>query len=220
MNLTASMTLNKLEFGLAEMRSKRDQAKGKLEMLKDEQATKTTELSSAQTDIETWRQVQALLSKTSEFARTQVKTRIEQTVTAALQGVLGTDDIGFEVHTYSLGGKPAADWNVTSKYGDVLVSANPEDGRGGGVADVVSLALRLALLELVRPKPGGLVVLDEPAKMVSREYLPNLAEFLKQYARKTGRQILMVTHAEPLAEVADVSYRVTQRDGISEVTRL
>jgi len=57
--------------------------------------------------------------------------------------------------------------------------------------------------------------------MVSREYLPNVAEFLKQYAAKTGRQVLMVTHAEPLADVADVSYRVSQAgDGVSEVDRV
>ena len=56
--------------------------------------------------------------------------------------------------------------------------------------------------------------------MISREYLPNVAEFLKQYLQKTDRQGILITHAEPLAEVADVSYRVSQTDGISEVTRV
>ena len=62
--------------------------------------------------------------------------------------------------------------------------------------------------------------LDEPGKMISAEYLPNVAEFLKQYLKKTGRQGIMITHHEPLAEVADVSYRVQQVNGISEVERL
>ncbi|HHV03455.1 MAG TPA: hypothetical protein GXX64_06045, partial [Bacteroidales bacterium] len=60
---------------------------------------------------------------------------------------------------------------------------------------------------------------DEPGKMISREYLPNVAEFLKQYAAKTGRQIIMVTHHEVLADVADVGYVVKQDNGVSEVSR-
>jgi len=63
------------------------------------------------------------------------------------------------------------------------------------------------------------MLFDEPGKMISREYLPNVAEFLKQYAAKTGRQIIMVTHHEVLADVADVGYVVKQENGVSEVTR-
>jgi DNA repair exonuclease SbcCD ATPase subunit len=63
------------------------------------------------------------------------------------------------------------------------------------------------------------VLFDEPGKMISKEYLPNVAEFLKQYAKKTGRQIILVTHHEALADVADVGYKVTQENGVSEVTR-
>ena len=63
------------------------------------------------------------------------------------------------------------------------------------------------------------MLLDEPGKMISKEYLPNVAEFLKQYATKTGRQIILVTHHEALADVADVGYVVKQENGVSEVSR-
>ncbi len=215
-----TFTLAKIEIGLADLRSRYQQAAGQLALLERQKAEKIEQLSSAKKDIETWQQVQLLFTKASEFARTQLKKRIEETVTAALQAILATDSIEFQIDIRMLSGSPAADWSVVSKYGDLIVAANPEDGRGGGVADIVSLALRLALLELARPKPKGPIFLDEPGKHVSREYLPNMAEFLKQYARKTGRQIIMITHADPLADVADVSYRVTQVNGISEVSRL
>ncbi len=213
-------SLPSIEVGLADLRSRYNQAAGQLALLQKQKTEKTEQLSSAKRDIEVWQQVQALFGKASEFARQQLKLRIEETVTAALQAILATDSIEFQIDMRTLSGNPAADWSVVSRYGDLTVAAGPENGRGGGVADIVSLALRLALLELARPKPEGPVFLDEPGKHVSREYLPNMAEFLKQYARKTGRQILLITHADALADIADVSYRVTQVNGISEVTRL
>jgi DNA repair exonuclease SbcCD ATPase subunit len=173
----------------------------------------------AKNDITTWEQVQILLTKVSDYAREQIKSRIEATVTAALTAVFG-EGYTFKVNMKQSGGQAFAEWQVVSQYGDVEVAASPEDSRGGGIVDIVSLALRLAMLELIRPKPGGPVVLDEPGKMLSREYLPNMAFFLKQYATKTGRQIIMVTHAETLAEAADRAYVVTQKDGVSEVRQI
>ena len=208
-----------IENGLTSLRSQYQQGAGQLALLQKQQSDKQTELVQVKEDIETWQQVQLLLSKVSEFSREQLKLRIEETVTAALQAIFCEDQIRFQVDIRNINGKPAAEWSVISSYGDLPVAANPEDGRGGGIADVVSLALRLALLELARPKPQGPVVLDEPGKMISKEYLSNVAEFLKKYLEQTGRQGILVTHHEALAEVANVSYRVSQTNGVSEVTR-
>lgn len=216
----SSMTSNKLEVMLSEARSRRDQARGQVHLLQVNLDEKKAAKERAEADIELWRQVQLLLAKVSDYAREQLKKRIEDTVTAALQAVFGDDSLRFQVMLRQLGGQPAAEWEVVSRYGDAEIANSPEESRGGGITDVVSLALRLALLELYRPKNTGLLILDEPAKMVSAQYAPNLAFFLKQYAQRTGRQILLVTHNPALAEAADVAYEVTQRAGKSEVTRL
>lgn len=220
------MTLNiqVLESSLAALRTRYSQGQGQRDLLINQRREKEQQLTAAQQDIELWRQVQLLLSKASEFAREQLKTRIEQTVTAALAAIFDSS-MKFEIEMGNIGGRPSADWRVVSSYGDigsenqVSVVASPEDAKGGGVTDVVSLALRLALLELSRPKPGGPVLFDEPGKMISKEYLPSVADFLKQYAAKTGRQIIMVTHHEVLADVADVGYVVKQENGVSEVAK-
>lgn len=207
------------------LRSYVDQLTGREQALQAELAQAQEQASSARADIETWQKVQVLFGQVSEFAREQLKTRVEQTVTAALQAVFEDTRLEFKIELKTQAGKPAAEWQVVSQYNQAdgtkaTVAANPEDARGGGITDVVSLALRLALLELARPKPEGPVLLDEPGKMISQEYIPNLAAFLKQYAQRTRRQIVLVTHHEALADVADVAYRVEQRDGISEVVRL
>lgn len=217
-------SLSHIEFALSEMRSKYQQALGQKEMLEQQKTEKQSALEQARHDIEVWEQVRVLFGKVSEFARAQLKARIEETVTAALQAVFERDDIAFEIEMRTVNNQPAANWQVVSYYGSgeniATVSGSPEDARGGGVSDVVSLALRLALLELARPKPMGPVMLDEVGKHVSKEYAPNVAQFLKQYAQRTGRQIILITHQNDLAEIADVGYRVSQVDGISEVTRV
>jgi len=208
-----------LESELAALRTRHNQAQGQRDLLQQQLREKEQQLTQAQADIDLWRQVQILLAKTSEFARQQLVQRLQTTVTAALQAVFDRDDIRFEIELKTIGNAPAANWSISSFYGDTEIKTEPESARGGGYVDIVSLALRLALLELARPKPEGSILLDEPGKMISKEYLPNVAEFLKSYAAKTGRQILMVTHHEALADVADKGFNVSQVNGVSEVVQ-
>lgn len=209
-----------LEGKAAKLRKELEQAKGKRDLLVQQKSDKEVELQAVEGNISTWEQVQLLLSKSSEFAREQLKQKIEETVTAALRSVFEDPGISFCVELGQVGGSPSASWQVISSYKDFEVAANPEDARGGGVTDVVSLALRLALLELARPKHDGPVVLDEPGKMISREYLPNVAAFLSKYGEKTGRQIIMVTHHGVLADAADVAWYVNQDKGVSRAEQI
>ena len=218
--MAATMTLPVLEQQVKALSDTYQRELGSLETLKQQLQTKESELQQARGDIEIWKQVQVLLGQVSEYARQQLKAQIEATVTAGLQAIMQDDEIRFVVEIRDLSGKPAADWKVVTTRGEQPVTASPEDAHGGGIVDIVSLCLRAALLELSRPKPGGPFLLDEPGKMISTEYLPNVAEFLKQYLRQTGRQGILITHAEELAEVADVSYRVRQLKGASEVAKL
>lgn len=217
--MAASIALQKIELGLANMRSRRDQAIGKLEMLADKKRDLVKALEEARRDIGMWRLEKVLFAKSSEFARTQLKTQIEKTVSAALQ-VVFEDSSAFAVVMKTVGDAPAANWALVSKKGDEVVVSDPEDGDGGGAADVVSLALRASLLELSRPKPEGPFILDEPGKMIDKTARPNTAHFVKHYIARTRRQGIMITHHDELEDAADVAYSVTQINGTSEVTRL
>lgn len=209
--------LERYERALADMRGRYDRGAGALSLLEQQKAAKAAELADARTDIDVWRQVQALLSKVSDFAREQLKQRVEETVTAALQTVFG-DQYEFKIILRQIGGQPAAEWQVSSRYGETTIESSPEDANGGGVVDVISLALRLAVLELVRPAIGGPLVMDEPGKHVSAEYAPHVADFLRAYATRTGRQGFLVTHNRSLAEAADVAVHVAKSGDLSEVT--
>lgn len=169
--------------------------------------------------IDVYEKARVLLQQSAEYAREQARQQMETLVTNALQYVFGpmfTFTIELEEH----GNRTVAEFYVTTEYEGVRVQTKPQDSRGGGVVDIVTLALRVALMETVQPKVTGPLILDEPGKHVSNEYVYYLYEFLKSLSTMFGRQIIMVTHNHHLTESADKAYEVSIRDGISEVTNV
>jgi DNA repair ATPase RecN len=165
-------------------------------------------------------QVTALLSQTAEQARQDATLQIEHIVTSALQAIFGPT-FRFKVELVQKGGRAEAEFYVESSYGEgEPLRTKPQDSRGGGVVDVVSLALRIAMLESYRPRLTGPLVLDEPGKHVSDDYIQGVAAFVVQVSEHARRQVLMVTHNAHLAEMAQVAYRVTNTNGVSQVASL
>jgi DNA repair exonuclease SbcCD ATPase subunit len=70
---------------------------------------------------------------------------------------------------------------------------------GGGVADVIAFALRLATLTLRVPQPAKVLILDEPFRCVSGEHRGRLADLLELLASELQFQIIMITHMKELA---------------------
>lgn len=151
----------------------------------------------------------------AEAAREQAKKGVERVVSWALQSVFGPE-ISFEVSLEERRDQPEADFVVVSTYGGTTpVKTEPTEARGGGVVDVISLALRSVLLE--RTRMGGPLVLDEPGKHVSEEYSRPLGELIRAISDDAGRQVVIVTHNSELAETGELAYRVELRKGESLV---
>jgi DNA repair exonuclease SbcCD ATPase subunit len=170
--------------------------------------------------IERLEQARLLLLEAARHAREQGRRQVELLVTQALQFVFGAD-MEFKVAVEEKRDRPEAEFYVCSTYGgDYKVKTTPQDARGGGVVDVISLALRLALLHAFQPPVGGPVILDEPGKHLSDEYAPQLASFLKGFSQSLGRQAIMVSHNQHLADTADIAYLMEMHQGVSRVRRI
>ncbi|MGB9791297.1 MAG: ATP-binding protein [Thermacetogeniaceae bacterium] len=193
---------------------------GERSALLQEIETKRKRLEEVREEAECLEKVRLLLMEAAKHAREQGRQQVEYLVTQALQFVFG-GDLEFKVVVEEKRDRPEAEFYVCSTYGgDVRVETTPQDARGGGVVDVISLALRLALIHAFTPRIGGPVVLDEPGKHLSEEFSPQLARFLKSYSQSLGRQIIMVSHNQHLADSADVAYLVEMHQGISSVRRI
>lgn len=158
-----------------------------------------------------------LLEESSAYAREQVKHKFEVMVTKALQFVTG-ENIEFKIEFEQKRGRPEASFNVISQIDEnTSIVNNPEDSRGGGIIDVISLTLKYCMLQTYKPMIEGPFILDEPAKHVSEEYIINVGKFLKEINTNFNRQIIMVTHNTHLSEISDKRYVVTMSGGISNV---
>lgn len=190
--------------------------RGRWEQLREELASRREQLTARQRERELYAQVAALLRIAAEKAREDARQQVEMLVSDALQYVFGPH-LEFRIVTQEVRGRPEAEFYVVSSYGAHRVQTRPQDARGGGVVDVVSLALRTALLLLARPPLAGPLVLDEPAKHVSEEYIANVATLLRHVSSHFGRQVIMITHNQHLAQVGDQAYLVEMEEGVSRV---
>lgn len=161
----------------------------------------------------------ALLVSTAETARESGRQRMEKVVTKALQSVFGPD-FTFEIELTEIGGKPAANFYVVTTNPDGTVIKNePQMSRGGGVNDIVAFALQVATMVVYNsPKIQGPIVLDEPGKHVSEDYVVKFGEFIDFIGKTFNRQIIMVTHQPHLAQTADRTHYSQLVNGKTKLT--
>lgn len=192
---------------------------GKKEKLMEQMEVYKKLISETITEVELTEKVSLLLQSTSEFARNQARIQIETLVTNCLQFIFESD-IEFKIEIEELYNKPNAEFYVITNFDDSTIKTKPELSRGGGVVDIISLALRIAFLQIHKPKIEGPLILDEPAKHVSQDYIFNVADFLKKSTEMFNRQIIMVTHNDHLSAIGSTSYKVTMEGSESRLEKI
>lgn len=210
--------LSQLTGPVAQLRDRYNLRRGQREILLARQQQLLEQLNQAEDMAAALAKVREVFYVAAEAAREQAQEYVEELVTNALQSVFGPG-ISFQVQVEEKRERSEAEFLVTTDYGGGFsVSNRPQDSRGGGVVDVVSLGLRTALLGATGM--DGILVFDEPAKHVSDQYSTPAAELLASIAREMGRQVLMVTHNSHLAGVGETSYRIELKKGSSVAARV
>lgn len=197
-------------------RSSLDQAIGQRTYIEEKLVDVEENIKNINEKIDLYSNVVLLLQKTATYAREQAKFQIEDMVTKCLQYVF-EKDIEFVINFQELRNNPSAEFFISSVFDGEKIFTDPQSSHGGGVVDVLSLALRTAFLELQDPPFEGPLILDEPGKHVSSDYIFNLGEFIQQSTLSFDRQVIMVTHNDHLAQMGDRTYLVDIRGGKSLV---
>ncbi|MDO5724706.1 MAG: ATPase [Tissierellia bacterium] len=164
----------------------------------------------------TLEKVSVLLKKVAEYARNQARLNIESLVSNCLKYIFN-ENIDFKIDIKDTKKSLSAEFFLETYIDDVLMRTKPEISNGGGVIDIISIALRISFLQLHSPLIEGPLILDEPAKHVSNNYIFNVGDFLKKSAERFDRQIIMVTHNEQLAEMADTKFQISLNGNITEI---
>lgn len=100
---------------------------------------------------------------------------------------------------------------------------DPLSQNGGGIVDLVSFALRIALWSI--GKTDNVIILDEPLKNLQPVDLNKLGfEVIRNLSKKLGLQFIIVNNSigsENLLDVSDKIFEVSMgKDGISKVKEL
>lgn len=215
------MTNHKIDLkeNIEELKRFVSREEGKRDKILEQLNENKAEAAKIQANLELLEKVSILFQKTSQFAREQAKIQIETIVTKCLQFVFESN-VKFVIEIEELRGKANAEFYVVNEIDDMIIKTKPELSRGGGVVDIVSLALRIAFLQIHKPGIQGPLILDEPAKHVSEDYIFNVGDFLRHTSEMFNRQVIMVTHNQHLSAISSNSYRVSLLGPTSVVEKL
>lgn len=145
------------------------------------------------------------LQKLSKQQRDSAKVRLEELGTQALKYSI-SDKYRMIIKIDEVRKRPSATVIILDE--ETGIETNPLDDNGGGIVDIISIALRIVMLQSITPIIDGPIILDEPFKMVSRDYVPMLSDFLLKVCKDFNRQIIVVTHNEYLAESCTNKIRI------------
>jgi DNA repair exonuclease SbcCD ATPase subunit len=215
---------------LAELRSearlarqKLDRRSGEARALLREGKTLQTSVDELKKQIDVYDKAARVLASVGEGRQEQAQHQIESLVTRGLQTIFG-EEYSFAVRQ-SITGKgrtPVVEFILQQKLanGEIL-EVDAFNDCGGGISSTVGFMLKLVVL-LLSKKRGSVMFIDEAFAFVSSNYIPALAEFLRELVDKTGLQVLLVTHigTEEFLGVADKRFQLERVNGMTKVLEI
>jgi DNA repair exonuclease SbcCD ATPase subunit len=152
------------------------------------------------------------LQSLSDSTRLLVLDKIAGIVTEALQTVKDKNLV-FTMNLVTKANQPTLEMGILDKLSgqtyDVINSF------GGGVCDIVSLALRVALLVKWQPSLSRVLILDEACKHVAVKDQELLSVFVRKLSEQLNLQLLWISHSDILQQAAHKIFEVNKENGIS-----
>ena len=171
--------------------------KGKVDLLETQYNSSTDKLDELKKEQVLNSKSVELLNIIQKATKEVIQDLFQDTVSKALQFVHQNDDYTFELEFSRHGNVPKMSFLL--KTSDMQESHEIVHTRAGGSKDIVSLALRLVLLEVSQNK--GFLFLDEPFKRLDNEETTQKAiEFLQEIQKETGRQLFIITHKQDVID--------------------
>lgn len=150
--------------------------------------------------IEIAEMARATLIKIGEETQREIREYIEDTVTFALQTVLG-NQYHFVVD-FNYDKRDQAEVTFYLSKNEMLYEPR-KDTTSGGAVDICAFSLRMILYTLEDPNPIPVLVLDEPFKNVSQGFIPLVSEMVMELSKMLKLQLIISTHTDEIIELAD-----------------
>lgn len=152
-----------------------------------------------------------IVQKSARRTQDKLKERFEAIVQSCID-VVFPDTYTFHFDFVPRRNKTEVDIYLTDSTETKL---DPMESNGGGVVDVISMALRVACLTI--SGKDKVLLLDEPTAHLRGEAKLKLGEVLKSISEKIGLQIIMVNDTSGNTIRPDREFLVTKNNNVSHV---
>lgn len=148
-----------------------------------------------------------VIQAAAQATQQQLEYRIGTLVTLALAHVF-PDPYALVLRFDCKRGRTEANFLFRDVAGNEI---EPMEASGGGVWDVASLALRIALWSLRHPKGRATLILDEPFKFLQgTENQQKVAGMIRELSKRLKLQFIIVTSHNWDASMADAIFHVAR----------
>lgn len=200
---------------LKEIRTQIERSKGQREEVENRIDELQSTINTVEKEIVFSEKAQAIIQKVAQETQQQLEYHISDIVSLALDTIF-EDPYQFTVEFVVRRNKTECEL-VFKRDGERI---SPLSASGGGVVDVASFALRIALWTLQNPKSRNTLILDEPFKFLSKDLLPRACDLLQELRDRLSLQFIIVTHLDELALCADKTFEVRLKKGVSVIHSL
>jgi len=197
---------------LKEIRTQIERSKGQREEVENRIDELQSTINTVEKEIVFSEKAQAIIQKVAQETQQQLEYHISDIVSLALDTIF-EDPYQFTVEFVVRRNKTECEL-VFKRDGERI---SPLSASGGGVVDVASFALRIALWTLQNPKSRNTLILDEPFKFLSKDLLPRACDLLQELRDRLSLQFIIVTHLDELALCADKTFEIRLKKGVSVI---
>lgn len=185
--------INNLKSKLETLGNRVGQLQGEYNYIKTESEKNTKRIETLGFQVEDHSKAVELLNMVQVVTRDKIKNEFEILVTYAVKFIYG-ENYKFHLDFGTRGNLQELNFSIeTPNFNEKY---DPMDTSGGGILDIISLALRIVLMEVNMPKIQGFILMDESLKHLSSNYLPQASLFLKEISQKLNRQIIFISHED------------------------
>lgn len=194
--------------------------KGELDNINKEIDLKTKDLLNLEEEQNKLLIEKKLIEEACTEAREQGRQFLEEIATLAATSVF-KDDTKVKLILDEKGNNPILDVKVTQvdEFGvEQVINPNFD---GGGLNDILSLCFLISIGSTVDNNFAP-YILDEPSKYVSKgNFAINFADYMKDVASFTNKQVIMSTHDEAMLDIGSTRYSIVKnpKTKVSEVTK-
>ena len=174
---------------------------GEHKTLCEQQNESESKIEQYKEDEITYNQAVELLSLVQKVTRDQIKNAFEDIVTHALNYIYESDQYSFHLVFGRRGNLQELDFAVQDP--EKTEPFDPLTTDAGGTLNIISLALRVVLMEVASPKIKGFILCDESFASLSPEHVEQASLFLKEINQKMNRQIIAISHQTGMLDNAD-----------------